>query len=62
MISYVNEWWARRILGARASTIFHFLTGKSRISQELKEMNYGPGMVIEGNFSKSPTAPEAKRE
>ena len=43
-----------------ASTIFHFLTGKSRISQELKEMNYGPRMVMEGNFSKSLTAPEAR--
>ena len=45
-----------------ASTIFHFLTGKSRISQELKEMNYVPGMVMEGNFSKSLTAPEAREE
>ena len=25
-------------------------------------MNYGPGMVMEGNFSKSLTAPEAREE
>ena len=36
----------------RASTIFHFFAQANLgFPQELKKMNYGPGMVMEGNFS-----------